>query len=124
MTHQVRSGIGALLMLELSIATGCGTGLTPGPAEEGARGAQYCPNAACASSDPCCSSGSCSSNPLTCIPVPASARAPIAWWTDSRTTYQSGSCGGYDTDNGYIGAGNTIVLPHDSEYLGDYSDTG
>jgi hypothetical protein len=126
MSHSLRRRIRALSFLALTIAIACGTGLSPGPEdaqEEGAMGTAYCPNAACASTDACCTSGSCSSNPRLCIPVPSSARGPIAWWTDSRKTYQSGACGGYDTDNGYVGAGNTIVLPHDSEYLGNSSDT-
>jgi hypothetical protein len=124
MLKSVRTAIRALLMLALAstIAAGCGGGPATSPEEDAALGAAYCPNNACASTDSCCSSGACGTNAV-CVPVPANARAPIAWWNDSRKTYQSGACGGYDTDNGYIGAGNTIVLPHDSEYLGDSSDT-
>ena len=59
-----------------------------------------------------------------CKVIPSGLAAPIRWWA-WKTTYFYSACSSTMTDNdvGTIGAGNTIILPHDSEYLGDASST-
>jgi len=59
-----------------------------------------------------------------CIPVPPGRPAPIRWWS-YKPSYSYATCTKtmIDNDVGAIGAGNTIVLPHEAEYLGDASNT-
>src|ERR1700674_788648 len=126
MKRSTRSGVLGMLLVGLGVA-GCGSQEAPAALDvnHGATGASYCPNLACSSSDACCTSDSSCASPR-CIAVPSGLAAPVQWWTDSRTTNVSSSgvaaCpSAYDIDNGYIHGSNVIVLPHDSEYLGDNS---
>lgn len=104
-------------------AASCGpTGAVGNEGAHGGANGYYCPDQACTSAGGCCTGGSCASP--TCIPVPSGLPAPVQWWTQNATYSaappNSGCSTSYDLDNGNI-QNQVIVLPHDSEYLGDYS---
>jgi hypothetical protein len=59
-------------------------------------------------------------NGSLCIPVPNGRPAGISWWTRAHT-YEFATCT-VEWDNDLsVSAGSTIVLPHDSMYLGESS---
>ena len=109
----------AAVVAALAAASCAPAGVVGNEGAHGGATGYYCPNQACTSAGGCCT-GASSCAATTCIPVPSGSTAPVQWWTQN-ATYSSGSCSGYDLDNGNI-QNQVIVLPHDSEYLGDSSD--
>ena len=58
---------------------------------------------------------------VICNPIPDGLGAPVSWWTKTNTSYYpaTSTCNEYDDDIPL--SPSVIVLPHDSEYLGDSS---